>query len=109
MALVNLQTTDGSFMLSPDLAALLGISFADMEAGLRRFVPQSNISLNEAQTRRMWATVLAIELFETRMAGERGVWGLVVDKAKAWVKEQALFGDENIKELERLAGEVLGV
>ncbi|KAL8698188.1 MAG: hypothetical protein Q9201_006712 [Fulgogasparrea decipioides] len=49
-----------------------------------------------------WVTVLVIKWLETKMASEKEVWELVVEKARAW-----LAGRMMGTELERLAGEVL--
>ena len=62
--------------------------------------------------KKVWATVLAIKLFETQLAGERSVWQLMVDKARAWmggVVAAGVVGVEDITRLEKMAGEVLGV
>ena len=64
-------------------------------------------SLSEEQKRKVWATVFAIKVFVTQLAGERDVWGLVVDKAKVWVR--TMMGDGDVKVLEKLAGKVLGL
>jgi len=40
-------------------------------------------SLTPERRKKLWATVLAIKLFETQLAGERSVWQWVVDKARA--------------------------
>jgi hypothetical protein len=44
-------------------------------------------------------------VFETQLARERDVWGLVVDKARAWVRTMMVDGD--VKALAKLVGEVL--
>jgi hypothetical protein len=106
-ALIDLQTYEGYFTLDLRLASFLGISIMDLEANLARFIPSSNIGMNEELKRRVWATILAIELFETQLAGERSVWGLVADKARAWTKEK--IGAADTRELEKLVREVLGV
>jgi len=95
-------------VLDPALATLLGVSITDLEAQLSCFTP-SNAGLSQEHKRSVWATMLAIKFFETQLAGERSVWQLVVDKAKAWLDESAIVGDADVKELERLVGEVLGV
>jgi hypothetical protein len=107
-ALIDLQTFEGCFVLDPALATLLGVSITDLEAQLSCFTP-SNAGLSQEHKRSVWATMLAIKFFETQLAGERSVWQLVVDKAKAWLDESAIVGDADVKELERLVGEVLGV
>lgn len=110
-ALIDLQTYEGCFKLDSALAPLIGVSITDLEAKLAMcsvFGGSGNAGgLSEEQKRNIWATVFVIKVFETQLAAERSVWGLVVDKAGAWMK--AIVGDEDAKELERLAGEVLGV
>ena len=86
------------------LAALLDVSLSDLEARLILSVP-ANPGLGQENRKTVWATVLAIKLFETQLAGERGVWQLVVDKARAWI---AGVGVEDIAQFEKMAGEVLG-
>jgi len=95
-------------VLDPALAGLLGVSITALEAKLRCFVP-SNGDLSEEQKRRVWATMLAIRLFETQLAGERSTWQLVMDKARAWMQGSAAVGGTDVKELGKLMGEVLGV
>ena len=109
-ALIDMQTYEGSFELDLALAALLGVSMPDLEAKLATcFVSGGGswTSLSEKQKRKVWATLLTIKAFETRLARERGVWGLVVVKAKAWVR--TMIENEDIKALEKLVGEVLGI
>jgi hypothetical protein len=100
-ALVDIQTYEGTFELDSELAALLGVSIKDLEAKLVAF---NGGGLTQEQKRKVWATVIAIMVFETQLAGEKDVWGLVVDKARAWVSNMV----ENVEALEKLAGEVLG-
>lgn len=106
-ALIALQTYEGSFPLGPALAALLGVPIVDLEAKLANFA-LSYAGLSQEHRRGLWATVLAIKLFKTKLAGERSVWVLVVQKAKAWIQGLANVGNAEIV-LEKLAGEVLGV
>jgi len=109
-ALIDIQTYEGSFKLDSGLAALLGVSISDLEAKLATcfvFNGGSNLtSLSKKQKRKIWATIFAIKLFEIQLAGESDVWGLVVDKAWAWIS--TVVGNEDIKALEKLVGEVLG-
>ena len=105
-----MQTYEGSFELDLALAALLGVSMPDFEAKLAMcFVSGGGnwIRLSEKQKRKIWATLFAIKAFETRLARERGVWGLVVVKAWGWVR--TMMEDGDVKALEKLVGEVLGV
>jgi len=109
-ALIDLQTYEGCFKLDSALAPLVGVSITDLEAQLAMCTVLNSsgvVGLNEEQKRKVWATVFAIKVFEVQLATERSVWGLVVDKARAWIK--AMVGDEDAKELEKLAGKVLGV
>jgi hypothetical protein len=107
-ALINLQTSEGCFVLDPALAALLCVSITVLEAKLSCFTP-SNVGFSPERKRSIWATMLAIKLFETQLAGERSIWQLVVDKARTWMRESAIVGDADINELEKLVGEVLGI
>ena len=47
------------------------------------FVPD-DASLSPELRKKVWATVLAIKLFEMQLAAERSVWQLVVDKARGY-------------------------
>jgi hypothetical protein len=95
-------------VLDQALAASLCVSIADLEAKLSSFVP-SDAELSRGHNRTVWATVLAIKLFETELAGERSVWHLVVDKARAWLRYSGIVGYTDIQGMEKLAEEVLGV
>jgi len=103
-SLVDLQTFEGCFVLDSALAALLGVSLSDLEARLISSVP-ADPCLGPEYRKTVWATILAIKLFETQLAGERSVWQLVVDKARAWI---AGVGVEDIAQFEKMAVEVLG-
>ena len=104
--LIGLQTFEGCFVLDSALATLLGVSISVLEARLIWFVP-NNAGLSLEDRKKVWATVLAIKLFETQLAGERSVWQLVVDKARAWMGGLARVGVEDITQLEKMAGELL--
>jgi hypothetical protein len=107
-ALIDLQTSEGCFVLDPELAVLLGVSITVLEERLR-FFSLNNVGLSQGNNRSVWATVLAIKLFEIQLAGERSVWQLVVDKARLWMRESAIVGDADAKKLEKLARIVLGI
>lgn len=102
--LIDLQTFEGCFVLDSALATLLGVSLWVLEARLISSVP-TNTGLDPERRKTVWATILAIKMFETQLAGERSVWHLVVDKARAWI---AGVGIEDISQFEKMAGEVLG-
>jgi hypothetical protein len=106
--LIDLQTFEGYFVLDLALATLLGVSIPVLEARLMWFVP-GNAGLSLEHRKKVWATVLAIKLFETQLARERNVWELVVDKAREWMEGLAGVGVEDITQLEKMAGVVLGI
>ena len=109
-ALIDLQTYEGCFELDSTLAPLVGVSITNLEAKLATCMVFSGSNakrLSEEQKRKVWATVFAIKVFETQLVGERSVWGMVVDKARAWMR--AMVGDEDVNVLEKLVGEVLGI
>ena len=96
-ALIALQAFEGMFSLTPALASLLGIPLATLLAKLAEAEPGVQDDLRKT----VWATVLAVWTFENKLAAQRDVWELVVEKARAWL---TAFGEEDIKKLEKLAG-----
>lgn len=105
-SLIDLQTFDGCFILNSALASLLGVSISSLEARLAS--DNNHAGLSPELRKKIWATVLAIKLFETQLVRERSVWQLVVDKARAWMVAAGV-GVEDITRLEKMAGEALGV
>jgi hypothetical protein len=83
---------------------LVGVPIAELDAKLQ-VVLGGSVSQEQ---RNLWATVLAIKVFETELAGEKRVWELVVQKARASICGLANAGHEGDL-LEKLASEVLGV
>ena len=74
--LIDLQTFKGCFVLDSVLATLLGVSILSLEARLMWFVPD-DASLNLELRKNVWATMLAIKLFEMqleRLDKARGDW-----------------------------------
>jgi len=90
------------------LVAALGVSLTILDEKLKCFVSKNGVMSQECR-KSAWATVLAVRFFETKVAGERGVWQLVVDKARVWMRESAMLEDADVRELEKMADEVLGV
>jgi len=105
--LIALQTFEGSFYLTPALATLLGTTLMNLEAKLKEFVPTLT-GLSEEQRKILWATVLAVGMFERKLTVERDVWELVVEKARAWMVGLVGVGYKDIEMSEGLVGEVLG-
>jgi hypothetical protein len=83
----------------PDLEVKLATGFVSGGSNLT--------SLSEEQKKKVWATPFAIKLFENQLASERDVLGLVVDKARTWVR--TVVRDRDVKMLEKSVGEVLGL
>lgn len=104
-ALIALQSFEGSFVLSTTLAALLQVPFVNLEAKIKGFCGSG---LSDGLMKDVWATVLAVMMFERKLAAEKDVWELVVEKAKLWVAELDGLKGEDLKKLEMLAGEVRG-
>lgn len=95
-------------MLDAALGALLGVSIPVLEATLGSFAP-SVVVLSQDHRKKVLATLLAIKGFETQLAGERSIWQLVVDKARAWMSESPIVKDADIKELEKLVELAMGI
>ena len=103
--LIALQSFEGSFSFTQALAAVLGVPFPELEAKLMEFIPSNFESSDAYQT--VWATVLAVTMFEKKLAGEKDVWELVVAKARDWIAALPSVQDEDVKRLETMAIEVL--
>jgi hypothetical protein len=107
IGLITLQTFEGSFRLTPTLATLLGTTLTDLQAKLTEFVPTLT-GLSEEQRKSLWATVLAVGMFERKLAAEKDVWELVVEKARAWMAELVGVGYNDVERSGELVGEALG-
>jgi hypothetical protein len=107
-ALIALQTFEGSFPLSAKLAELLGTPLSELETKLGRSRTSIDGQLSEMTMKEVWATVLAVTMFEMKLASERDVWELVVAKARVWMKELKGLASEDVEKLEKLAVEVCG-
>jgi hypothetical protein len=87
---------------------MLGVSLADLEAKLANFVPTSGKSLQEPDKKKLWATVLALFVFEGKLMSEKEIWELVAEKARDWISTLAAVQKKDVENLESLAREVLG-
>jgi hypothetical protein len=74
-----------------------------LKAKLGDFVP-SHLGLDQALEEGLWATSLAILLFESGLTRERDIWVLVVEKARTWLS--GLANGAGIQVLEKMAREV---
>ena len=104
-ALIALQSFEGSFSLTSALASTLQVPLADLEAKLQTSSPSK---LGEEDKKKLWATVLAVCLFENKLGSEKEMWELVVEKASDWMSGLPSVQTTYAAELKRLAGEVLG-
>jgi len=104
--LISLQSFKGSFPLTHPFASVLEVSLTDLEAKLMEFVPVGTPP--EEEKKKLWATVLAVVMFEGKLKGEKEMWELVVEKARSWILGLTTFGKMDVERLEVLAGEVLG-
>jgi hypothetical protein len=85
-ALIALQSFEGSFDLTRQLAAVMGLQWSYLEAKkATAAMVLDSLSRASEQNGRLFATLLVIRTFETKLAADKEVWELVVDKAKAWV------------------------
>lgn len=77
--LVALQKADGSWDLTPQLAAILGRSLDELEAAL---APPSH---SRDDVRRAWATALAVAWLHARAGAVVGEWRMLAAKARKWI------------------------
>jgi hypothetical protein len=77
--LILLQSADGSWDLTEELADLLESSLPRLEGELR------HLSGDAATIRRAWATALALAFLETHAADTRDEWALLADKGRRWL------------------------
>lgn len=78
-ALINLQSFSGAWAMDAELFTILGIA-------------ESSVS-NDGQDELVMATALAIAWLEKKVPDQEGVWEMVVEKAKAWMKGQGVDVD----------------
>jgi hypothetical protein len=77
--LVALQSADGSWDLTPELAEIVGRSLDELEAELR------GARSGRVVARRVMATALALEWLEANAGPERAEWELLAEKARRWL------------------------
>ncbi len=79
--LVALQAADGSWDLTPGLAAIIGRDIDALEAQLR------GAPGGRAVARRVMATSLALEWLEREAVAERAEWEMLAEKARRWLAD----------------------
>jgi hypothetical protein len=80
-SLVSLQSADGSWDLTPELAEIIGRSMDELEAELRG-APGGRVV-----ARRVAATSLALEWLEREATAERAEWEMLAEKARRWLAD----------------------
>jgi hypothetical protein len=104
MALIALQTFEGSFPLTPALVRLLGLDLEFVETKLSA----CSLTLKEEIKKSLLATLLTVGMLEGKLEEERDVWDLVVEKARSWVEEMSgVQGAAVLETLQKLAEELL--
>ncbi|XP_073471543.1 von Willebrand factor A domain-containing protein 5A-like [Aquarana catesbeiana] len=77
--LITVQNADGSWKLTPEISAVLGISEEDIKTGN----PDQNVEVS------VWVTVLAVIWLHTICVDQREEWELLEGKSVSWVKAKA--------------------
>ncbi|HET9664703.1 MAG TPA: hypothetical protein VFP00_10810 [Burkholderiales bacterium] len=78
-ALVALQRADGSWELTPDLAAAIGYERRQLESAL------TGATGDPVEARAAWATALALSWLEAHAGDAQDQWRRLADKARAWL------------------------
>ncbi|KAI4160759.1 MAG: hypothetical protein LQ342_005472 [Letrouitia transgressa] len=78
--IISLQNFDGSWDLNKQLLAVLAKS--ESKANKNR------LTLKPVPSKQIWATALAIAFLESRMAADKEVWELVVEKGRNWIENE---------------------
>ena len=79
VALVALQRADGSWDLTPEFAGAIGHDLAQLESAL------AGATGNRNETRRAWATALALAWLDEHARAAEGEWRLLAEKARRWL------------------------
>ncbi|XP_018426331.1 PREDICTED: von Willebrand factor A domain-containing protein 5A-like [Nanorana parkeri] len=79
LKLISLQNADGSWKLTPEFSAVLGISETDIKAKN----PNQNVEVS------VWVTVLAVIWLHATSLDEREEWELLEGKAVSWFRARA--------------------
>ncbi|XP_073467487.1 von Willebrand factor A domain-containing protein 5A-like isoform X2 [Aquarana catesbeiana] len=92
--LISLQNADGSWDLTPEFSAVLGISKTDIKTGN----PDQNMEVS------VWVTVLAVIWLHTTCLDQREEWELLEGKAVSWIRDKA---GSSLSEFVRVGNELL--
>jgi len=84
--LIELQTFDGSWAESEEIASILGF--------------KEGVESKEGVDKGVWITLLVVKWFEIMASEEEGVWEMLVEKARGWLEG---CGVMNVEDLEQAA------
>jgi hypothetical protein len=84
--LIELQTFDGSWPESEEIASILGF--------------KEGVEWKVGVDKGVWITLLVVKWFEIMASEEEGVWEMLVEKARAWLEG---CGVMNVEDLEQAA------
>jgi hypothetical protein len=79
VALVALQRADGSWDLTPEFASAIGHDIAQLESAL------AGATGNRDETRKAWATALALAWLDDHARAAEDEWRLLAEKARRWL------------------------
>ncbi|XP_077334259.1 von Willebrand factor A domain-containing protein 5A-like [Lithobates pipiens] len=94
--LISLQNADGSWDLTPEISAVLGISKTD----IKTVNPDQNMEVSVS----VWVTVLAVIWLHTICLDQREEWELLEGKAVSWISTKA---GSSLGEFVRVGNELL--
>lgn len=80
------QSFDGSFPLSPKIAAFFSTTVEELTVRLEEVRKQSALTLSGSEWETVWATCLAVEFMRTQLPELQDEWELVVEKAEKRVR-----------------------
>ena len=75
--IISLQHISGFWSPSHQLAQILSLTKETLKRGAK-------------ENRNMWTTVLVVIFLEEKMGESKGVWDLVVEKARAWLDREGV-------------------
>jgi hypothetical protein len=83
--LTRLQTFVGSWLWSPELERVLGLTAADAAAKLTSL---PTFAVANDGNNDILATACAVAYFSKKLAADKDAWEMMVDKAREWLAEQ---------------------
>ena len=98
-SIIAAQQADGSWKMNQVLARFLGKTFQDVEAACPTDC--------KGMVGTVWATLLILELLQTKYVDEQDEWELVGMKAESWTKKQSLPGGVTLMEMQTAAKSLL--